>query len=79
MQPIVLASTFQQLSPGEKFPANFDYSRSGNPTRAAYEACVAALEGAVHGLAFASGSVATTTVVHLLKAGEKTVLISLPI
>eukprot|EP01047_Picozoa_sp_COSAG01_P086810 COSAG01_NODE_19690_length_995_cov_1.409598_2_plen_74_part_01 len=44
MQPITLASTFQQRSPGVKYPAGHDYSRSGNPTRAALEACLAALE-----------------------------------
>jgi cystathionine gamma-lyase len=74
MQPIVLATTFQQRSPGEKFPSGHDYSRSGNPTRAAYEACVAALEGAAHGLAFASGSAATATIIHLLKAGDNIVV-----
>jgi cystathionine gamma-lyase len=81
MQPITLASTFQQRSPGVKYPAGHDYSRSGNPTRAALEACLAALEGAgcapaleVQGLAFASGSVATVTVLHLLEEGDHVVV-----
>ena len=53
MQPIVLASTFAQPEPGK--PLRFDYSRSGNPTRAALEAALAALEGGELGFAFGSG------------------------
>jgi cystathionine gamma-synthase/cystathionine gamma-lyase len=68
MMPIVLASTFAQKSPGEH--QGFDYSRSGNPTRNALEACLAALEGGKHGFAFASGLGASTTVLHTLKPGD---------
>jgi cystathionine gamma-synthase/cystathionine gamma-lyase len=68
MTPIVLASTFAQSAPGEH--RGFEYSRSGNPTRNALEACVAALEGGKHGYAFASGLGASTTVLHTLKPGD---------
>ena len=68
MVPIVLASTFAQESPGKH--KGFEYSRSGNPTRAALERCLAALEGGTHGLAFASGLAATTTTLHTLKPGD---------
>lgn len=68
MQPIVLASTFAQEGPGVH--KGYEYSRSGNPTRNALEACVAALEGGRHGLAFSSGLGATTTLLHLLKPGD---------
>ncbi len=68
MMPIVLSSTFAQKSPGEH--QGFEYSRSGNPTRNALEACLAALEGGKHGFAFASGLGASTTVLHTLKPGD---------
>ena len=68
MTPIVLSSTFAQEGPGHH--KGYDYSRSGNPTRNTLEACGAALEGARHGLAFASGCAATTTVLHTLKPGD---------
>jgi cystathionine gamma-synthase/cystathionine gamma-lyase len=68
MTPIVLASTFAQESPGAH--KGFEYSRSGNPTRRALEACIAALEGGTHGFAFASGLAATTTLAHTLKTGD---------
>ncbi len=71
MTPIVLASTFAQRAPGEH--AGFEYGRSGNPTRNALEACVAALEGARHGFAFASGLGASSTVLTLLRSGEHVV------
>lgn len=71
MTPIVLASTFAQSAPGEH--AGFEYSRSGNPTRNALEACVAALEGAAHGFAFGSGLGASSTVLTLLKSGDHVV------
>jgi len=71
MEPIVLASTFAQPEPGK--PLRFDYSRSGNPTRAALEACLAALEGGAIGLAFASGCGAATTLLSTLKAGDHVV------
>lgn len=68
MTPIVLASTFAQERPGQH--KGYEYSRSGNPTRKALEACLAALEGGAHGLAFASGCAATTTLLHTLRPGE---------
>lgn len=71
--PISLATTFQQTSPGVH--KGYDYSRSGNPTRAAWEACFAALEGAKYGLAFSSGLAATTTITNMLKAGEHIICI----
>ncbi len=71
MQPIVLASTFAQDGPGEH--KGFDYSRSGNPTRNALERCIAALEGGTHGMAFASGCAAMTTLLHVLAPGEHVV------
>ncbi|MBK8691955.1 MAG: PLP-dependent transferase [Deltaproteobacteria bacterium] len=68
MTPIVLSSTFAQDGPGNH--KGYDYSRSGNPTRGTLEACAAALEGARHGLAFASGCAATTTILHTLSPGD---------
>ena len=69
--PIHLATTFAQESPGRH--RGFEYSRSGNPTRANLEECLASLEGAAHGLAFASGLAATTTVMLLLDPGDHVV------
>ena len=71
MEPIVLSSTFAQAEPGK--PKIYEYSRSGNPTRAALEACLAALEGGAHGFAFASGSAATLTLLHTLEPGDHVV------
>lgn len=71
MQPIVLASTFAQPEPAK--PLRFDYSRSGNPTRAALEECLAALEGGKAGFAFASGCAAATTLLHTLRPGDHVV------
>jgi len=71
MQPIVLASTFAQPEPGK--PVKYEYSRSGNPTREALEACIAALEGGKFGFAFASGSAATLTLLHSLRPGDHVV------
>src|SRR5579863_7158156 len=68
MTPIVLATTFAQDGPGAH--KGYDYSRAGNPTRTALEACLAALEGARHGVAFGSGCAATTAILLLLKAGD---------
>lgn len=69
---ISLASTFQQGAVGE--PGPFEYSRSGNPTRAALEAHLAALEGASHGFAFASGLAAEDALLRLLAPGDRAVL-----
>src|SRR5690606_18465650 len=68
MTPIVLASTFAQESPGVH--QGFEYARTGNPTRNTLERCLAALEGARHGLCFASGCAAMTTLRHTLKPGD---------
>src|SRR5437763_9838291 len=67
--PIYATSTFTQEAPGEH--KGFEYSRSGNPTRAALEACLAALEGGEQGLAFASGLAATTAVLSQLRPGDE--------
>jgi len=70
--PIYATSTYTQAAPGEH--KGYEYSRSGNPTRAALETCLAALEGGEKGLAFASGLAATTAVFQaLLKPGEEVV------
>lgn len=69
--PMYLTSTFAQSSPGVH--QGYEYSRSHNPTRAAYEQCVANLEGGRHGFAFASGCVGATTVMHLLSQGDHVV------
>ncbi|GFS01984.1 cystathionine gamma-lyase-like [Elysia marginata] len=66
--PISMASTFKQFAPAEH--TGFEYSRSGNPTRNCLEKSLAASEGAKHGLCFASGLAATTTVTHLLQTGD---------
>lgn len=68
MTPIVLASTFAQNGPGNH--KGYEYSRTGNPTRNTLEACLAALEGGTHGLAFASGCAAMTTLLHVLRPGD---------
>ncbi|HZY05584.1 MAG TPA: cystathionine gamma-synthase [Anaeromyxobacteraceae bacterium] len=68
MTPVYLTSTYAQAGPGEH--KGFEYSRTRNPTRDALEACLAALEGAAHGLAFASGLAATDAILHLLDAGD---------
>lgn len=68
MTPIYATSTYVQSSPGEH--QGFEYSRSHNPTRFAYERCVAALEGGSRGFAFASGLAASSTVLELLDAGS---------
>jgi len=68
MTPVYLTSTYVQEGPGVH--KGYEYSRTQNPTRQALESCLAALEGATHGLAFASGLAATDTVLHLLEAGD---------
>jgi cystathionine gamma-lyase len=68
MTPIVLSSTFAQDGPGVH--KGWDYSRAGNPTRDTLERCLAALEGAKHGVAFGSGCAATTAVLLSLKSGD---------
>ena len=68
MTPIYATSTYVQQSPGVH--QGYEYSRSHNPTRFAYERCIAALEGGTHGYAFASGLAATSTVLDALDAGS---------
>ena len=69
--PIYATSTYTQEAPGRH--KGYEYSRSGNPTRAALETCLAALEGGDRGLAFASGLAATTAVLAILKPGDEVV------
>ncbi|MCL5269705.1 MAG: PLP-dependent aspartate aminotransferase family protein [bacterium] len=57
-------------------PAAFEYSRSANPTRTALETCLAALEGAAHGLAFGSGMAAIDAVLSILRPGDHVVAAS---
>ncbi|MGZ6957214.1 MAG: cystathionine gamma-synthase [Acidimicrobiia bacterium] len=71
--PISLATTFAQDAVGKH--AGFEYGRTGNPTRAALEECLATLEGAARGLAFASGMAAEDAVLRaLLRPGDNVVL-----
>ncbi len=70
--PITLSTTFAQDGVGNH--KGFEYSRSGNPTRAALESCVASLEGARHGMAFASGLAAEDNVLRLLSPGDRVLL-----
>ena len=68
MTPIYATSTYVQQSPGVH--QGFEYSRSQNPTRFAYERCIADLESGKHGFAFASGMAATATILELLKPDD---------
>ncbi|MEM1350393.1 MAG: cystathionine gamma-synthase [Myxococcota bacterium] len=68
MVPIFQTSTYVQRSPGVH--TGFEYSRTQNPTRQALEDCLASLEGARHGIAFASGVAATSTIMHTLRQGD---------
>ena len=68
MPPIYTTSTYKQSAPGEH--SGFEYSRSQNPTRFAYERCIADLESGSRGFAFASGLAAANTVMALLKPGD---------
>ncbi len=72
MTPIFQTSTYVQPAPGE--PKTYDYSRGGNPTRAALESSLAALEGAAHGLSFSSGLAAVQALAQLLRAGDHVVV-----
>jgi cystathionine gamma-lyase len=80
---ISLATTFAQASPGTKYGTDlpnsygkgFEYSRTGNPTRGAFERAMAAVENGKHALAFASGLAATSAVVHLLETGQHVVIV----
>ena len=68
MTPIYQTSTFAQTGLGEH--KGFEYARTGNPTRSALEACIAALENGAYGLAFASGLAAEGAILSLLSAGD---------
>jgi len=68
MPPIYATSTYAQSSPGVH--KGYDYSRTSNPTRNAWEKCIADLEGGVRGFAFASGMAATSTLLELLDSGS---------
>lgn len=68
MTPVYMTSTYVQESPGVH--KGWEYSRTHNPTRRAYENCMASLENGKFGFAFASGCAATTTILHLLKGGD---------
>lgn len=72
--PVFLTSTYAQAGPGEH--TGYEYARTQNPTRQALEANLAALEGARHGVCFSSGCAATTTLLHLLKAGDHVVAVN---
>jgi cystathionine beta-lyase len=68
MPPIYATSTYAQRAPGEH--QGFEYSRTQNPTRFAYERCIANLESGQRGFAFASGMAAISTVLDLLQSGD---------
>ena len=72
--PIFQTSTYVQEEAGQT--KGYEYSRTGNPTRAALETCLASLESAAHGFAFASGMAATTTVFHLLSPGDRVLCVN---
>ncbi|MDT8410690.1 MAG: cystathionine gamma-synthase [Wenzhouxiangellaceae bacterium] len=71
MTPIYTTSTYVQKSPGDH--QGYEYSRTHNPTRKAWEACIADLESGSHGFAFASGMAAVDTLMHLLEPGDHVV------
>jgi len=68
MPPIYATSTYVQESPGQH--KGYEYSRTQNPTRMAYERCIADLESGTHGFAFASGMAATGTILELIDSGS---------
>jgi cystathionine gamma-lyase len=72
--PIYATSTYTQEAPGKH--KGYEYSRSGNPTRTALEACLASLEGGERGLAFASGLAASTAVLSMLRPSDEVVAAS---
>jgi cystathionine gamma-synthase len=72
--PIYQTSTYVQEAVGEH--KGYDYSRVANPTRTALQLCLASLESAEHGLAFASGLGATTTIMHLVSPGDRIVAVN---
>jgi cystathionine gamma-lyase len=70
--PIHQTSTYKQDGLGA-LRGGWEYSRTGNPSRASLERTIATLEGAEHGLAFSSGSAATAAVLHLLSPGDEAI------
>jgi cystathionine gamma-synthase len=72
--PIYQTSTYVLDEVGRD--RGYVYSRTGNPTRTALETCLASLEGAAHGFAFASGMAATTTIMHLTSPGDRVVSVN---
>jgi len=72
MTPIYATSTYVQESPGNH--KGYEYSRTKNPTRFAYEQCVANLESGKHGFAFASGMAAIATTLELLQPGDHVIV-----
>ena len=72
--PIYQTSTYVQEAVGKH--KGYDYARVANPTRTALQACLASLEGAEHGIAFASGLAATTTLMHLVNPNERVVCVN---
>jgi cystathionine beta-lyase/cystathionine gamma-synthase len=70
---IQMSTTFRQDAVGQP-RRGYEYGRSGNPTRQALEAAIASLEGASHGLAYASGLAATQNVLYLLEPGDRLLL-----
>ena len=72
MTPIYMSSTYVQASLGVH--KGYEYSRTANPTRKAYEDCLASLEDGKYGFAFASGCAAATTCMHLVKSGDHVVV-----
>lgn len=72
MTPIFATSTYVQKSPGQH--SGYEYSRTKNPTRFAYEECVASLESGKSAYAFASGLAASATILELLKPGDHVII-----
>jgi len=72
--PIYQTSTYAQEAVGQN--KGYDYSRVANPTRTALQICLASLESAEHGVAFASGMAATTTLMHLVHPSERVVSVN---
>ena len=72
MTPIYATSTYRQSAPGVH--QGYEYSRTHNPTRAAYEACIASLESGTRGFAFASGMAAINTLTDLLNPGDHVIV-----
>src|SRR3982750_4159951 len=72
--PIYQTSTYVQEAVGQH--KGYDYSRVANPTRTALQLCLASLESAEHGFAFASGRGAVTTIMHLVSPGDRIVSVN---